>query len=76
MSLPRGYVDPSSLAGRYPGTSNTPLPDTFVAPDLRARNDNLAVGGAALGGLALLGLGAWWVLRQPARKGSRSRGEK
>lgn len=74
MSLPRGYVDPSSLEGRYPRTANAPLADGFVAPDLRARNDNLAVGGAAVGTFVVLGLGAWVLFgRRDTRHSSRSR---
>lgn len=62
MSLPRGYVDPSSLAGRYPASSEPPLPDTFITPsDVVLANTNAP----ALGALALLVAGvvggAWWL---------------
>lgn len=64
MSVPSGYVDPSSIASRYPRSGKPALSSTFVAPPtLREQNSNLPVEAGA--GLILVGvIGAgfyWWI---------------
>lgn len=66
-SLPRGYVDPSSLASLYPVTSKPTLPDDFVAPDLRARNENAGAGAVVVGVAVMIGVGVWLSSRPKGR---------